>query len=76
MMYHYLENRQIDIEKHISQLLKERVDFYKKILLNYNKPNIYLVYDLQITKKIVSLRQKLNKDIVFYFIFCISKFNS
>lgn len=27
MMYQYLENRQIDIEKHISQLLKERVDF-------------------------------------------------
>ena len=54
MMYHYLENRQIDIEKHISQLLKERVDFYKKILLTYNKPIIDLESDLQITTNIES----------------------
>ena len=76
MMYHYLENRQIDIEKHISQLLKERVDFYKKILLTYNKPIIDLESDLQITTNIESERQTLNQEIVFYFIFCISKFNS
>ena len=76
MMYHYLENRQIDIEKHISQLLKERVDFYKKILLTYNKPIIDLESYLKITTNIESERQTLNQEIVFYFIFCISKFNS